>query len=507
MDHWPYSVRKQLIDSIHSRWKRIDWDRRFPWWRRPSKVHILMYAEGSSIRFDGGSFGGLTYVKALLESRSYAYVDFQVTTVHRDGDSSATIKEARKLTDLNLNDYDQVWFFGIGSTPELEPAEVTALQAFMAAPKFGGVLVTGDHASLGRSIAGQVPRAGQMRLYPAPPSSPPTWNTTLVEGADADTTYDFIEQSDDRPQRIRLKRYPLFPSTVFRRRSRPHQVFCGPDGPITLLPDHQHEGEAIAPNVAAGDAMWPTKNGYQEKPEVIAWGRIKDPTASKAGQEIGVASAYNGHTVDVGRILADSTWHHWFDINLTGENPSGEYAGFDATPAGQAALKVIDAYFLNCGVWLSPPARQSEMRNFGWWSIIWDAAIVEIDFRSPAYWIGQEALGVLGRRAPQCTLIQWILDIPIVAERLPPWEWERLFEKFRLLELPLEEYIAGGIITELARNVGLTGPRSKPPDRAPEDAVLNKLLETGAKQGLEQLGKDLEIDMKLLDTLRQRKVL
>lgn len=39
--------------------------------------------------------------------------------------------------------------------------------------------------------------------------------------------------------------------------------------------------------------------------------------------------------VDVGRILADSTWHHWFDINLTGiAAPPSPYAGFDATLAG-----------------------------------------------------------------------------------------------------------------------------------------------------------------------------
>ena len=45
-------------------------------------------------------------------------------------------------------------------------------------------------------------------------------------------------------------------------------------------------------------------------------------------------SAYNGHTVDVGRVLADSTWHHWFDINITGvAAPPSPYAGFDATVA------------------------------------------------------------------------------------------------------------------------------------------------------------------------------
>ena len=180
----------------------------------------------------------------------------------------------------------------------------------MATPKFGGVLVTGDHANLGKVITGQITRAGQMRQYPAPPNSPPGWNTTLEDGPDPGSTFDFDDQSDDRPQTIRYRRFPIWSPVAFKLRSRPHPVLCGPDGPIDKFPDHQHEGEALAPVPAAGDPNWPTKNSHQERPYVIGWGKIKDPNANKHGQEIGVASAYDGHNVDVGRILADSTWHH-----------------------------------------------------------------------------------------------------------------------------------------------------------------------------------------------------
>ena len=84
------------------------------------------------------------------------------------------------------------------------------------------------------------------------------------------------------------------------------------------------------------------------------------------GQEIGVISAYNGHNVDVGRIVADSTWHHWFDINLTGiAAPPSPYAGFDDTLAGRNALRQIDAYFLNVGVWLAPPSCQASAAASG----------------------------------------------------------------------------------------------------------------------------------------------
>ena len=316
-----FSTADELQRSIRNRWATIDWDTHFKWWRRPSKVRILMYADGS-VHFSGGGFLGLQYVYNLLKSRSYFYVDFQIEFAHRDGtDPTATIPGALPLTSPALdlmNRFDEVWFFGINPTPNLTAAEVTLLDQFMAAPKQGGVLVTGDHAELGKGIAGQITRAGGMRRYPAPQASPPGWNTTLEEGPDANLTFDFNDQSDDEPQTIRYKRYSVDSMLAFQRRYRPHPVLCGPDGPIDILPDHQHEGEALAPAVAVGDPHWPSKAGHQQLPEVIGFGRIKDPAATNHGKEIGVVSAYDGHNVDIGRIVADATWHHWFDINLTG---------------------------------------------------------------------------------------------------------------------------------------------------------------------------------------------
>ena len=129
-----------IRSSIHLRWGIEDWDQLYPWWRRPAKVRILMYADGP-VNFVGGSFLGLQYVKTLLESRAYPYVDFDVATAHRDGDPTASIAGAKRLTDLDImNKYDEVWFFGFNSTPNLTPAEVTLMDQFMAAPKFGGVL-------------------------------------------------------------------------------------------------------------------------------------------------------------------------------------------------------------------------------------------------------------------------------------------------------------------------------------------------------------------------------
>ncbi len=478
-------VRK-LLDTIPARWGIEDWQRIYPWWRRPAKVRILLYADGS-VRFSGGPFLGLQYVTSLLTSRAYTYVDFDVSSAHRSGsDPSASIPGAKQLTDLNIiDDYDEIWFFGINSVPSLTPAEIALMDTFMAAPKSGGVLVTGDHANLGRAIAGPLKRAGQMRRYPAPDAAPPSWNTTLVEGPDPGTTFDFNDQSDDTPQQIRYRRYSLSGGLTIARRSRPHPVLCGPDGPIDVLPDHQHEGEAVAPVPSPGDADWPTKAGHQERPEVIAWGRIKDPAATKHGQEIGVISAYDGHNVNVGRIVADSTWHHWFDINLTGiaAAPS-PYAGFDDTPAGQAALKQIDAYFLNCGVWLAPPSAQAAMRNAAWWAVLWTDRIVELNPDARLSFLGEQAIDALGRYASRCTVTQWVFEWPIFKEKIPWYEWPQLAGRFELIGLPMEQFVAGGILRTLMRELGPHNERLSFPDAAPDDQTLEKAMLAGVDEGV-----------------------
>lgn len=493
------ALRERLVSSIAHRWGVIDWNTHYPWWPKPAKVRILLYADGP-VRFNGGPFLGLHYVKTLLESRAYFYVDFDVATAHRDGtDPTASIPGAKKLTDLDiLNRYDEIWFFGYNSTPNLSAGEIAVLDQFMAAPKHGGVLVTGDHADLGRGIAGQITRAGQMRRYPAPDSIPPGWNTTLEEGPDPNALYDFDDQSDDRPQTLRYKRYPVGLLSPFKQRYRPHPVLCGPDGPITVLPDHQHEGEAVAPVPAAADPAWPSKNGHQERPEVIAWGRIKDPAASRHGQEIGLVSAYDGHNVDVGRILADSTWHHWFDINLTGiAPPPSPYAGFDDTPAGLAALRQIDAYFLNCGVWLAPPDRQAAMRHAAWWSILWTDRMVELHAQAPLLWLGGQAIDALGRRASRCMVTAWILDLPVFRSKIPRWEWPQWLEKFQILEFPLEPFVAGGILRRLLLTVGPANPKLGFPDKAADDQAMAEAIAQGAEEGLAALTQQMEAEIAL----------
>lgn len=507
-------LRPKLTDIFKERWRIPDWKLHFPWWGAPAQCRILMYGD-SSVFLSGGGFQGLTYVKTLLESHAYFYVKFSVDFCNRDGlDPSATIfaGQPKKLTDLDIVDkYDELWLFGLTpnngqpGTP-LDANEIALMDQFMAAPKFGGVLTVGDHVSLGQAISGGITRAGQMRLYPAPPNFPPSWNTSLVQrppkaGEPADPPgpgqpYNFNDQSDDIPQTIRWKRY--FADFLHRR---PHPVLCGPDGPIDVLPDHEHEGEALAPPIG-GDARWPTVAGYQEPPEVIAWGRVKDPNATKYGQEFGVISAYNGQMVNVGRIVADSTWHHWFDINLIGLAGSGPpYTGFSATADGQAALKKIDAYYLNCGVWLAPPAVQSAMRFAAWWSIVWSNVVIELPLGAPLRFWGATGIDALGRRAPRCAVFDWVWPKePIYEPKIPWWEWVQLIPENDLINIPVEQYLAGGILKELSQHFGPHSKRSIT-DKPPSAKELAHAIQRGTETGFAALQADVSRQHKVIGQL------
>lgn len=475
-------TEERMLSSILNRWGNADWDLRFPWWREPSEVRILMYADGQMDLAD------LKYVRTLLESQPYPFVNFRITTAHRDQPQNINRNIDRgpvTLTDLNIiENFDEIWLFGFRNFLE-QGNEVKALvEQFMTAPKHGGVLVTGDHLALGRGLGGNIDRVGHMRLWTIAVDGP-NRHSSLEEGPDPNTSFDAQDEADDRPQMIHYRRFPVgAPAGV---RLQPHPVLSGPDGPIDVLPDHQHEGEAVAPDVLPA-AEWPSNaQNHQEQPFVIAWGDVKDPQVNF--RQFGVISAYNGHTVDVGRIIADSSWHHWLNSNLVGNGqPNG---GFNASPEGQAALKKIDAYFLNCATWLAPPPKQIEIRNAAWWSAVWSDETVEIPADAPLTYFGDRATKVLRRFASSSAVSEWVLG-PVVFNNALSDPNVAQIAGSSLLNLDLEQHLAGAILRALMREVGPLNPELKFPTGAPPDERLEQAINVGTADALASINNHLE---------------
>ncbi len=318
---------------------------------------------------------------------------------------------------VNLMAYDEIWLFsdeGYDGTPigpvgppgPVEPggltdSELAAITKFMQAG--GGMFATGDHDGLGSAVGGLIPRVRYMRKWYSPldpgPGIPPlaakNWpgggatRRDTLQKSPTDTgemngapEFFFDDQSDDIPQPLTV----LVPS---------HPAVQGASGVLTVYPDHMHEGEVIVPTGAmltqtsASDSTlsfagpdfteFPTVNSineYQEVPVILAQSTAgATPHVTIVGEGMAcenhnfssdtstcdtatnaVLAAYDGHNVNVGRIVTDSSFHHFLDLNLLGD-PCSDVAvktkGFTGSTSGQAVLKELDAFYINVATWLA----------------------------------------------------------------------------------------------------------------------------------------------------------
>jgi hypothetical protein len=335
------------------------------------------------------SFTVAAFVQTLRNSTTPIIT---VDTAHRHGDPNATIAgNFNFATSVNLSDYDQIWMFGYdgsnfggsGMLNFIADSELTALTKFMDGG--GGVFATGDHDGLGSLMCGRIPRVRTMRKWFAasdndsrvPAAAPRNWPGAGPTRADTlqpdlSNAFHFDNQSDDTPQPL------TFPGGVA------HTILQGDNGPITGFPDHMHEGEVILPwdmtLTAASDPSlsfapggfveYPTLNGFQATPEIIATGKVigghatpiegstceqinffNETELTVANDNLNILCVYDGHSVGVGRVVTDSSFHHYLDLNLTGD-PCGvayKQQGF----TGSQVLTDLQTFFINTVVWLS----------------------------------------------------------------------------------------------------------------------------------------------------------
>ncbi len=323
-------------------------------------------------------------------------------------------------------------------------------------------------------------------------------STPLVEASQTDTVPQVIEPS------IYAK---LAPGPVFGRYVKfPHPVLCGPNGPITHLPDHMHEGLIEVPSVLTyifsfdghTTEEYPQVGGHREKPQVIG-----TATNFVTGQQFGVLGAYDGHKANVGRVVVDATWHHWFNINMTpyidGTTPG--HATYDPTLIPK--WEEIKAYLRNVAAWLSPPSMQTCVRNGGWVFALGYADIAitirgldRIDNHLGYYWqVGTFAKDALGRLASQCQTVVWLVDVFDLVQRSEffpdPYEdepspWDRPGTPPFIDVDDLSSIVLGGAIHALATEIGL-GDMDRAQELLENEDAVTRIVRRGAKEAFEVL--------------------
>jgi hypothetical protein len=497
-----------------------------PYWLFPVHVKILFITDGS-ISYRKNVDFGLSDAAFIIRDPVYSYVRFDVTLTHRTLDSkndaandpaipgrpgtpdyaynpshhNPYIKNFKFYdndnngAEKNINNYDQIWFFGLtseGSSVGLDDTELNIVTNWMNTG--GSVFATGDHQDLGAGLAGRIPRVKSMRKWKMIPGDtifgdqiqtraqqissgqPDSYYESFAPGVDGWYRHDtsqphtigqinktevmpFTNQADSIPQPIEVERYYLGRNGIFDKYA-PHPILCGgvDIGIIDVLPDHAHEGEIVMPSddvLNSNEFLNPDFPGLQPQPKIIAYANVLGQPSyrySKADVKrtrYGVIGAYDGESINHGRIVVDATWHHWMDINIAAVEPSSIIPYPSNLKNGNPdAYAKITKYFRNIAVWLSSRSDRNAMLHRGI-SAIMDIDPEEFMINTPIYNLGFKAKDVLGKSITDCTISD------IIYKFIEPELIEKIFHipHPECLSCPdrdfLDAHILGGIIRQM----------------------------------------------------------
>lgn len=461
-----------------------------------STVKMLVVVDGGiSLTEAPSAFGVGRLVRLLRESR-IGCKHFDVELATREGVQSTNATPAANQPrytgfrfdqteggQASINRYHQIWCFGFNPDNNAGPdsnitqsfrnptsdEELATLTTWMNTRR-GGVLAIGDHDYLGASMCHRIPRIRSMRRWTNAQGVPPIGgalrhdtNQPFTPGQLAGSEeIPFLAQEDSKPQSIEWVPWMTERVSIFKLRKRPHPVLCHPSlGPINVMPDHPHEGWCydddeidVTATYAFGDVAgdeYPTVNGEQPRPTVIAYGHTTpDPPyqlekGRSPRKRFGMVSVYDGHAANVGRVATDSTWHHVFDENIQGIEQAG----------GDNWAK-ISRYYLNLASWLTPP-------GVGQWCLFTEVLKTHFTYlgfqeyvrSASAFSLGQSLHLHLQRQLGACWVSQWVFDVLKIID-LDLWaalkEWVRPVPARATLGLAspsfeaLELAILGGLV-------------------------------------------------------------
>lgn len=444
-------------------------------------IRILLYTDDPTIvkdsdkEIDPLSIGKM---KKHLETHSPAFAKIDPVLLSRNS-AVGHLPDHKLDVALAKETYDQIWFFGIhqvnkpkfklglkggGPQSELDENEVKELKKWMSEDGMrGGVLVTGDHAnphpdaeiphsknkfcpegfdhekflSLGRALGKFVPRAGLLRQWEGPPTLcvEDRFNTQVLSFG-TDLEFPGLE-IDATPQELILQTFDANGKPA--QNGQPHPLFIGRRGQwIQVFPDHTHEGAVVLPCDFDDEEVWPKRHGMQPVPRVVAYGLDK-----RTRRLLKIVAAYNGDSVGVGRVVADSTWHHYFNTNLTNFPPVSE----DGSAADQ-----IGQYYRNLAVWLSPLDVRLKMAH-AMFSYLANHPLMVEEAGNGVLNIGRTAYRILSQMASACEIHELL---QVARPRALRQKFEMLYfpeSESVFSHLPSKELILGSVVNQYHQEI------------------------------------------------------
>lgn len=470
----------------------------------PCDVNILIVADGD-LRFNTGnppSNGSLSLLIAALQERAGPLVRFNIKTAYRPNPNVDVTQDNRgadfpnfnfKNQENELSKFDQIWLFGSAAfsldfttPPSMTDDEIKALFDRMELKL--GVFATGDHEDLGAAMNSRIPRVRSMRKWridvdpelSAASARNANRHDTLRKGADG--TYKDENEKDEIPKTIAVVEFVEQNSSV----KYAHPLLSGELGNIQFLPDHMHEGECCAPPVFVPtlspfsnfeELEYPTINGIKVEPQIVAESAPTEAHKTLSGGEqlpevlttkFGAVAVYDGHIIEKGRVVVDSTFHHFINSNLGGlSNGNRTVAGH-----GLFAFEDTKNYFRNIGIWLTPGEKQRIIFRCALWEARWRSSLYFKLKNIPDTFVPNEhsvfisdlgisARAVLDRLVSVSTILEWTLNMisefkinDLHINLSVPWASSQKPLSGMLTNLKLENLvntILGGIVYSLAR--------------------------------------------------------
>ena len=251
---------------------------------------------------------------------------YEVITRNRESDAAGNDPV---LSTLDKTDFDELWLFAIDIGDGLTVPDCEGITRFRQ--RGGGIMATRDHQDLGKSLCtlGGIGRAHSFHTkHPEPDPSrhvPDDPFTTSISWPN----YHSGANGDYQEIKIEV----------------PHELMLNPASPagvIEFFPAHPHEGAVGVPE-------------GEEQAHVIATGKSK-VTDRPFNLVVAFESSIDDHGNQLGRGIAESSFHHFVDYNWDTEmgcpsfleEPPGD--GYKRNPK---ALDDIKTYVGNAARWLA----------------------------------------------------------------------------------------------------------------------------------------------------------